>query len=313
MRRPLQWLLLFSLVFVFSRPALAQPVLDPNFLEFTASADHDGVGTNGAPLVQRYDFLLYALGSPTPVLVVGLGKPAPDAARTIRIALSAILSPLPAGGITYEVRIAAVGPGGSTPSSPSNGFTFQVTCTYSVSPASRSIGSSGGSSTFSVTAPTGCAWTASSGTNWITITGGASGSGNGSVAFTAAANPTTSSRNGSMTIAGQTRAVNQAGAPCTFSVSPTSQSAASAGGNVSFAVTTMAGCSWTASEQSSWISIASGGTRNGNGTVTFTVARHTGTQPRSTTATVAGRSVAISQRVATVPSAPTGMRVVKEE
>ena len=137
MRRPHQWALLLNLLFLFPRPALAQPVLDPNFLEFTASADHNGLDPNGAPLVQRYDFLLYALGSPTPTLAIGLGKPTPDANRPIRIALGTILNPLPKGGLTYEARIAAVGPGGSSPSSPSNGFTFQVTCTYSASPTSQ--------------------------------------------------------------------------------------------------------------------------------------------------------------------------------
>lgn len=315
MRRPHQWFLWLSLLFLFSRPALAQPVLDPNFLEFTASADHDGVDPNGAPLVQRYDFLLYALGSPTPTLVVGLGKPTPDGNRTIRIALSTILNPLPAGGLTYEVRIAAVGPGGSSPSSPSNGFTFQVTCAYSASPTSQSVGSSGGSGSFSVTAPSGCAWTASTGASWITITssGGGSGNGNGTVTFTAASNPTTSTRSGNLTIAGLTRTVNQAAAAaqCSFAVSPLSKSVKSAGGKVSFSVTAAAGCSWMASEQSSWISIASGATGNGSGTVVVNAERNTGTEPRSASLTIAGRTVTVSQPAARRPSPPKGMRIVE--
>ena len=57
---------------------------------------------------------------------------------------------------------------------------------------------------------------------WITISAGASGSGNGSVSYSVAPTPGTTSRTGTMTIGGQTFTVTQAGAPCTFTISPTS-------------------------------------------------------------------------------------------
>ena len=61
-------------------------------------------------------------------------------------------------------------------------------------------------------ADTGCAWTAvSDNTSWMTVTGGSSGTGNGTVSYTVAANTTTSSRPGTLTIAGQTLNVMQAG------------------------------------------------------------------------------------------------------
>ena len=62
-----------------------------------------------------------------------------------------------------------------------------------------------------VTAGTGCAWTAVSNATFITITSGSSGSGNGSVGYSVAANTGSTSRNGTMTIAGQTFTVTQAG------------------------------------------------------------------------------------------------------
>jgi hypothetical protein len=85
------------------------------------------------------------------------------------------------------------------------------TCTYSISPTSASFGASGGSGSVSVTAPSGCSWTAGSNASWITITSGSSGSGNGTVSYSVAANTSTSSRTGTMTIAGQTFTVTQAG------------------------------------------------------------------------------------------------------
>ena len=53
--------------------------------------------------------------------------------------------------------------------------------------------------------PAGCAWTgASNNTSWLTVTSGASGSGAGTVAFSASANPNTTARTGTLTIGGQT-------------------------------------------------------------------------------------------------------------
>jgi hypothetical protein len=63
----------------------------------------------------------------------------------------------------------------------------------------------------SVTTTSGCAWTASSRVSWITVTSGASGTGNGSVAFSVAANPG-GTRDGTLSIGGQTFTVTQ-GAP----------------------------------------------------------------------------------------------------
>jgi uncharacterized protein (TIGR03437 family) len=60
-----------------------------------------------------------------------------------------------------------------------------------------------------VTAPLGCTWQASSGADWVTITGGATGSGTGVVTYGAAAN-TGDARTGTLTIAGQTFTINQA-------------------------------------------------------------------------------------------------------
>ncbi len=57
---------------------------------------------------------------------------------------------------------------------------------------------------------------------WLTITSGASGTGNGSVGLSIAAN-TGVARTGTATIAGQTFTVNQAAfvAPCTYSIAST--------------------------------------------------------------------------------------------
>jgi Zn-dependent metalloprotease len=85
------------------------------------------------------------------------------------------------------------------------------TCTFSIGPTSASQTASGGTGSVSVTASAGCAWTAVSNAAFITITAGSSGSGSGTVSYSVAANTGTTSRTGTLTIAGLTFTLTQAG------------------------------------------------------------------------------------------------------
>jgi Zn-dependent metalloprotease len=83
--------------------------------------------------------------------------------------------------------------------------------TASITPTSASQPASGGTGSVSVTAATTCSWTVVSNAAFITITAGASGTGNGTVTYSVAANTATTSRTGTLTIAGRTFTVTQAG------------------------------------------------------------------------------------------------------
>jgi M6 family metalloprotease-like protein/uncharacterized repeat protein (TIGR02543 family) len=85
-------------------------------------------------------------------------------------------------------------------------------CSYSISPTTQSFTGSGGTGSVSVTAQSGCDWTAVSNVSWITITSNSSGAGSGTVDYSVAANTSTSPRTGTMTIAGKTFTVSQDGA-----------------------------------------------------------------------------------------------------
>jgi hypothetical protein len=85
-----------------------------------------------------------------------------------------------------------------------------LSCTYSISLSSESFSSSTGGDGVSVTAPSGCTWSAANTSNFITITAGASGTGNGVVSFTVPANLGTS-RTGALVIAGHLFTVTQSG------------------------------------------------------------------------------------------------------
>jgi uncharacterized protein (TIGR03437 family) len=86
-----------------------------------------------------------------------------------------------------------------------------VVCTYDIAPASQIFPTSGGTNNVSVTAPSGCDWAAASNSGFVSVTSGSTGTGNGSVGYSVAANTAASARSGTLTIAGQTFGVIQAG------------------------------------------------------------------------------------------------------
>ncbi len=100
---------------------------------------------------------------------------------------------------------------------------FPTACPAIINPASQMLAYGGANGqTIAVTAGTSCAWTAVSNNAWITITGGASGAGSGTVTYNVAAN-TGLSRTGTITVAGQLLTVNQGAAPpptCTLANNP---------------------------------------------------------------------------------------------
>ncbi len=85
-------------------------------------------------------------------------------------------------------------------------------CTYSIGTSSLSVAAGGGTGSVAVTAPGGCTWIATSNDSWITINSGTPGNGNGSVGFSVAANTGSGSRTGTLSVAGKTFTVTQAGA-----------------------------------------------------------------------------------------------------
>ena len=80
-----------------------------------------------------------------------------------------------------------------------------------LSPTSQSFGASGGTGVIQVTALTEGGWSAESDVDWITITSGALGLGNGEVSYSVAANGAATLRSGTLTIGEETFAVNQGG------------------------------------------------------------------------------------------------------
>jgi hypothetical protein len=86
-----------------------------------------------------------------------------------------------------------------------------VPCSFSLSPTSQTFKPAGGPVTISVSSQSGRTWTAASNVAWVKVTSGSNGSGNGSVSYNVDAYADRATRNGTLTIAGQTFTVTQQG------------------------------------------------------------------------------------------------------
>ncbi len=182
------------------------------------------------------------------------------------------------------------------------GQTFAVTqssptapsCAYAIQPASTSLAAAGGTASITIQAGTNCSWTAASNVPWLAVVGVGTGSGNGSVTISAPANTASSARTGTMTIAGQTLTVTQAGL-CTPTISPVSQSIpASGGAGTTISVTVAAQCAWTATSNASWLTITAGASGTGSGQVRFSATANPG-PARSGTLTIGGLTFTVDQ------------------
>ncbi|HSK72394.1 MAG TPA: BACON domain-containing carbohydrate-binding protein, partial [Pyrinomonadaceae bacterium] len=176
------------------------------------------------------------------------------------------------------------------------GLTFTINqaggCAFSISPTSANVPAGSGTADFEVNSGEGCEWTAVSNDDWINITEGGSGAGDGTVTYAFEAN-TGAARTGTITVNDKTFTVNQASG-CTYSLSPTNANFTAEGGTDDFDVTAVEGCAWTATTDDDWITINSGGTGDGNGTVSFSVEANTGAA-RTGTITVNGQTFTVTQ------------------
>ena len=86
---------------------------------------------------------------------------------------------------------------------------------------------------------------------------------------------------------------------CTYSISPTSANFGASGGTGSVSVTTQAGCTWTASSGAAWLTITSGSSGTGSGTIRYSVSANTTPDTRTASSTFAKKVFTVTQSGAT--------------
>jgi all-beta uncharacterized protein len=108
--------------------------------------------------------------------------------------------------LSGALLLAAIGCSDSSPTSPGGSSGCQIITGVTTT----SFGAAGGSASISVTTPATCVWTAVSSAAFLTVTSGASGSGNGTVQFAVAANSGVA-RTATLTITGTAITITQSG------------------------------------------------------------------------------------------------------
>jgi len=171
-------------------------------------------------------------------------------------------------------------------------------CSIAIAPGSGTFGTDGGSGSVTVTAAAGCSWTASSNADWIAVTAGSTGTGNGTVSYSVRANSGNEVRSGVLSIGDRSHSVTQEGRPaviCAYELSPESATVADEGGTQSFGVKAPAECAWSAKSNAAWLTVIEGATARGNGNVSYSVAPNNDVGDRIGTISVADRTFTIRQ------------------
>lgn len=187
---------------LLGRPADAQYTVAAN-TTFTLSYSHDCLNVTGFQLIK--DGSVSQDVTPTATCGTGAGT-------------FTVTGGLAAG--QYTLNVTAYNATGTTAGTPIS-LTVGLSCTYSLTPTSQTVLAAGeAGKTVAVGVSSGsCPWVASSNTSWLAITAGASGTGAGTVTYTAAAN-TGLARGGSLTIAALTFPVTQGAPAPTTDVTP---------------------------------------------------------------------------------------------
>ena len=217
-----------------------------------------------------------------------------------RAAPAAARSPSRCGQLTQSLRSAIVTVGGQTHTVTQDAANDP--CTYDLDPAMRAFSATAASSTVHVNTQTGCAWTAVSSDPWIVVSPtNIMGSGSADISYSLTANTTSTSRSGTITIAGRQHAITQQGEtappppPCTYVLSPAEATISTSGGIGTVKVTTGPTCPWTAVSNAGFITVL---TESGTGTFDIQDEVRSGppTTNRMGTITVMGQEHTVRQR-----------------
>ena len=93
-------------------------------------------------------------------------------------------------------------------------------------------------------------------------------------------------------------------APCSYSISPSTQMFDAPAATGSFAVSTGSTCQWTAVSQSTWIAVTAGASGTGPGTVSYGVTTNADTSSRTGTILTAGFNYTATQLAPAPPPPP---------
>ena len=168
--------------------------------------------------------------------------------------------------------------------------TLSAWAVVTIDPPTRTFTKDGGGGSI-LTSGSGT-WTASANVSWLTLTPRTSGNAGDSCIYVVNSNLSADTRQGIITLAGNTHTVTQTGYPATLT--PALVTINLAGGSRTVAVTTSVGVSWTAVSNAGWITVSTP-SGIGSGTVAYTVAAYTGVTTRTGSLIIGNQTFTVTQ------------------
>jgi len=163
--------------------------------------------------------------------------------------------------------------------------------TLALNPFTRSIPTTGGNGTFTVSSNTNWSW--SDNVPWLTSNEPISQNDDQTFSYSVAPNTSTAARTATITITAgnltRTHTVTQSAAEITLTVRPTTRRIPTTGGNGDFAVSS--NTSWSWSDNAAWLTSNESASQNGNQAFSYSVAENTSAEARTATITITSGNI----------------------
>jgi hypothetical protein len=275
----------------------------------TTSVSHDGVDAAQSGGSSSSSFRTTLTGPGTLTFWWKLSSELNSSADTLRLFVSGYEEARVFGQVDWQQRTVAILPGVWTVewyhaknSAVSSGWVDEVqfvpgsNCPVALSATGASHGSGSSTGLVSITASA-CAWSVRNTNSWISIVSPANGTANGTVVYVVEANSSAYGRAGNIRISGENFLITQLGtaAGCTVSILPGTRTHGYGAATNTVTVMAEASCAWSVSNSNSWITVLSGITGNGAGTVVYWVSANPSSNSRSGNLDIAGQRFAITQ------------------
>ena len=163
----------------------------------------------------------------------------------------------------------------------------------SITPTNATFERLGGTGTVSVTAPEGVTWHAKANAGWLQV-GNASGKGPGTLSYTVAAFEEVNTRQGTLTVAGNTFTVFQYGRRMKLASTSTTQDYYTH--VIPITVEALSITEWAVKPNAGWISVVDAGTGKGSGLVTIAISENPSWKARTGTVTIGTETFTVTQQ-----------------
>ena len=160
-------------------------------------------------------------------------------------------------------------------------------CTFTVTPNVFKAPAEGGSVSVSLSSPAGCEWTVKDKPSWVAVSS-TSGTGSATLSITAAPN-SGAARTAVLIVGGRELRIEQAQAPCTYTVTPDRFETSYKKQDRKIDIATQSQCQWSATSSASWVRVSSE-PRTGSRELDVKIEENSSSNARTAVVTITGQN-----------------------